>query len=246
MADWWHENVVEPGKLPLLLALFFFIGTFAVVRGVTRMIRAGRGPFRNVSPGGLHVHHMVPGVLLMVVGGFGAVAADHGGWVPSVVAAVFGIGSGLVLDEFALILHMQDVYWSEQGRKSVELVVLTAALVAMLTAGFLPLGVDALSAEEQQNRLALASTLLGHFGFAVVSLAKGKPRLALFGVFVPLVALVGAVRLARPDSPWATRFYKRRQRARDRAVRRAGKHDARWSRLRRRLGDTLGGHPGPG
>lgn len=58
---------------------------------------------------------------------------------------LFGIGAGLVLDEFALILHLDDVYWSEDGRKSVEIVVLTAALVALMLGGFLPFGVNDLT-----------------------------------------------------------------------------------------------------
>lgn len=241
METWWYRNIVEPGKLPLLLSLLFFIGTFAVVRGVTRLIRAGHGPFRDVSAGGLHIHHAVPGVVLMVTGGFGAVAAGQDGWVADVTAALFGTGAGLVLDEFALILYLQDVYWSEQGRKSVEAVVLTAALVGLLLAGFLPLGVDSLSPAERQNRALLTGTVLGHFACAVVALAKGKPRPALIGVLVPFVALFAAVRLARPGSPWDTRCYRRRPRTRKRALRRAERHDARWAALRHRLGDLLAG-----
>ncbi len=65
---------------------------------------------------------------------------------------LFGIGAGLVLDEFALILHLNDVYWSEAGRKSVEMVVVTAALVVLLLAGFAPFGVNDLSEDELQNR----------------------------------------------------------------------------------------------
>lgn len=70
---WWHRNIVEPGQLPLLLALAAFVITFAVARSITRVIRAGRGPLHGVaSAGGRHVHHMDPGVLLMCVGGVAA------------------------------------------------------------------------------------------------------------------------------------------------------------------------------
>lgn len=74
MGDWWQRNIMEPGKLPLLLALAAFVLTFAVTRVITRLIRAGKGPFGNVKAGGVHIHHVVPGVVLTVVGGFGAVA----------------------------------------------------------------------------------------------------------------------------------------------------------------------------
>ncbi|GGP54113.1 hypothetical protein ACX9I7_07965 [Streptomyces sp. L500] len=243
MGHWLARNIVEPGKLPLLLALGAFVLTFLVTRVITRLIRAGKGPFRNIRPGGLHVHHVVPGVVLMVVGGFAAVAEGRHGFGAALAAVLFGMGAGLVLDEFALILHLDDVYWTEQGRKSVEIVVLTAALVALVLAGFSPFGVNELTPDELQNRTIVVTNTLVNFLLALVSLAKGKPRLALIGAVVPLVAIVGAVRLARPGSPWARRFYRRRPRARRRARVRAYRHDARWAAVRIRIHDLLAGAP---
>ena len=188
MGHWLHRNIVEPGKLPLLLALTAFVLTFVITRVITRLIRAGKGPFGNIKAGDVHIHHVVPGVVLTVIGGFGAVASTRYGVGSALFAIVFGIGAGLVLDEFALILYLDDVYWTEAGRKSVEAVVLTAALV----------------------------------GF------------------------VGAIRLARPGSPWAKRFYrKRRHRARARSTLRAYHHDRRWAGPRRALQDWIGGKPDP-
>lgn len=126
MGHWLERNIIEPGKLPLLLALAAFVLTFLITRVVTRMIRAGKGPFGNVKAGGMHIHHVVPGVVLTVVGGFGAVASGQSGFGAGLCAVLFGMGAGLVLDEFALILHLDDVYWTEAGRQSVEVVVLTA------------------------------------------------------------------------------------------------------------------------
>ncbi|SEC85741.1 hypothetical protein SAMN05216532_2611 [Streptomyces sp. 2231.1] len=245
MGHWWERNILEPGKLPLLLALTAFVVTFLVTRVITRMIRAGRGPFGNVKAGGLHIHHVVPGVLLTVVGGFGAVASDRHGAGGAVAAVVFGMGAGLVLDEFALILHLDDVYWSTEGRKSVEVVVLTAALVLLLLAGFSPFGVNDLTQDELQDRGSVIATIAGNFVFALIALGKGKTRIAVFGAIVPLVAIVGAVRLARPGSPWARRFYGRRPRARAKAALRAYRHDRRWARPRRALQDWIGGKPDP-
>lgn len=156
MADWWYRNITEPGKLPLLLALLSFVVTFLVTRTITRLIRAGKGPFRNVSSGDVHIHHVVPGIFLMLVGGFWAVAAGSHSLGPMLAAVMFGIGAGLVLDEFALILYLDDVYWSEQGRKSVEVVMLTAALVVLILTGFTPFGVNDMSPDERSNRAALA------------------------------------------------------------------------------------------
>ncbi|MFF7351058.1 MULTISPECIES: hypothetical protein [Streptomyces] len=245
MGHWWERNIVEPGKLPLLLALAAFLLTFVITRVITRLIRTGKGPFGDVKAGGVHIHHVVPGVVLTLVGGFGAVASDRHGTGGVVAAVLFGMGAGLVLDEFALILHLDDVYWTEEGRKSVEAVVLTAALVGLLLAGFAPFGVNDLTRQELQDRGGALSTIAMNFLFALVALSKGKVRVAVFGAIVPLVALVGAVRLARPGSPWARRFYGNRPRARARAVLRAYRHDRRWAAPRRVVQDWIGGKPDP-
>ncbi|WP_240135981.1 hypothetical protein [Streptomyces sp. MUM 178J] len=250
MDDWFYRNIVEPGKLPTLLALSSFILTFLITRTVTRLIRAGKGPFRNVTPGGMHIHHVVPGVILTVVGGFAALSATGHDVAAAVCAVIFGIGAGLVLDEFALLLHLDDVYWTEEGRKSVEVVVLAAALALLVLSGFSPLGVDQLTEEERENRAVVILTLAADFVFVIVTLLKGKLRMALIGVLVPFVALFGAVRLARPGSPWARRFYRNRPRARARAQLRSYRHDRRWDRPRRKFQDLIGGAPdrptGPG
>ncbi|MGW2724981.1 hypothetical protein [Streptomyces sp. NPDC001492] len=245
MGHWLHRNIVEPGKLPLLLALAAFVLTFLITRLVTRLIRAGRGPFGNVKAGGVHIHHVVPGVVLTVIGGFGAVASDRHGFGAALCAVLFGIGAGLVLDEFALILHLDDVYWTEEGRKSVEVVVLTAALVGLVLSGFAPFGVNDMSQQELHDRGDVISTVVVNFLFSLAVLSKGKARMAIFSVIIPFIGLIGLVRLARPGSPWARRFYRRRPRARAKATLRAYRHDRRWAGPRRKLQDLLGGRPDP-
>jgi hypothetical protein len=243
---WLERNIIEPGKLPLLLALVSFVLTFVITRGITRLIRAGKGPFRNVSgSGGVHIHHVVPGVILTIIGGFGAVAGGQYGFGSALSAVVFGIGAGLVLDEFALVLHLADVYWTEAGRKSVEMVVLTASLVGLLLIGFSPLGVNDLSDDQEQNRATVIVNIVVNFVFALIALFKGRTRLAVFGVIVPVMALIGAVRLARPGSYWAKRFYRRRPRARAKSSLRAYRHDRRWIGPRRAFQDWIGGAPDP-
>ncbi|MEU1256922.1 hypothetical protein ACWHLZ_35510 [Streptomyces chartreusis] len=243
MGDWWQRNIVEPGKLPLLLALAAFVITFLVTRLITRMIRAGKGPFRNIKTGSVHIHHVVPGIVLTIIGGFCAVAGGQRGFGSATAAVIFGIGAGLVMDEFALILHLDDVYWTEDGRKSVEVVVLTAALVGLLLLGFAPFGVNDLNDEETQNRGTVLTTIGGNFLIALIALFKGKPKMALFGVIIPFVALFGAIRVARPTSPWAKRFYRRRPRARAKAQLRAYHHDKRWLGPSRKVQDWIGGAP---
>ncbi|MEU1536731.1 hypothetical protein [Actinacidiphila glaucinigra] len=241
MGDWWYRNIIEPGKLPLLLALGAFVLTFLVTRMITRLIRAGRGPFRNISSGGTHIHHVVPGIILMTIGGFGGVASSSQGFGAGLSAVLFGAGAGLVLDEFALVLYLDDVYWSDRGRKSVEAVVVTFSVVLMMLLGLVPFGVDSVTPDEQQSRVSVILTIAVNFLFVLLALVKGKLRSAVLGVFVPFVALFAALRLARPDSLWAERLYSRRPRAAQRAEARAARHDARWAGPLRRLQDWLGG-----
>jgi len=103
MVSWWHRDVLAAGKLPLMLCFLAFVVTFVLTRTITRMIRDGRGPFRNqVTASGTHIHHSVPGIILLIIGAFTAVGGpDSLGW-RSFAAVAVGTGTSLVLDEFAL------------------------------------------------------------------------------------------------------------------------------------------------
>ncbi|WP_042408342.1 hypothetical protein [Streptacidiphilus carbonis] len=197
----------QQGRLQLAVALGAFVLTFLITRGVTHLIRSGRGPFGNVSVGGTHVHHVVPGIVLMVTGGFLEAGTRGTGWPATLAAALFGVGTGLVLDEFALVLHLDDVYWSAQGRLSVNVIALTLAVVGICLLGVFPSGSTA--PQETSGRWDVALNILINVAFAVVAMAKGKFRLGLVGVLVPFVSIVAAVRLARPHSWWARHRYRK-------------------------------------
>ena len=206
--EWWYDNIVEPGKLPLLLCLGAFVVTFVLTRVITRMIRAGIGPFKNnVSESGLHIHHAVPGILLLILGAIMAIRGPDSPWI-EIAGVIIGIGTSLILDEFALILHLEDVYWSDEGRISVELAGLTAACIGFTMLGFSPVGVDDLTVGELQVRITLITSLIIQAMLILVCLFKGKYRAALISCFVPVVAWVSAIRLARPNSRWAKRRYR--------------------------------------
>jgi len=113
----------------LFLASLGFLVTFGIVRGITHLIRAGVGPFHNVSTGGLHIHHLVWGILLLLVVGYVWLIEQGTGsnWLASVSAIAYGVGAALTLDEFALWLNLQDVYWTGPGRVSIDAVVIFAA-----------------------------------------------------------------------------------------------------------------------
>ena len=110
-----------------------FLVTFAIVRGITHLIRAGIGPFHNVSSGGLHIHHLVWGILLLLVVGYIWLieAGTTSSLLSSVTAIAFGVGAALTLDEFALWLNLQDVYWTGPGRESIDAVVIFVSLLSV-------------------------------------------------------------------------------------------------------------------
>ncbi len=241
MLSWWHRDVIAAGKLPLMLSFVSFVVTFVSTRTITRMIRNGRGPFRNVTAGGTHVHHSVPGMILLIIGAFTAVGdPDALGWL-SFAAVAIGIGTSLVLDEFALILHLQDVYWSGEGQLSVEAVSLVAACLGLALVGFSPLRVPGLRGVELSLRLGATGILVIDACLALVCILKGKYRSGLFALFLPPAGLIGAVRLARPNSIWARRRY-RGQRL-ERATRRAADFDRHWEPLQADWVDFIGGRP---
>lgn len=241
MPAWWEREIVEPGKLPLLLCFVAFVVTFLVARAITRLIRSGRGPFHDLSAGGAHIHHAVPGLCLLVVGAFTAIGAPPEAPWRELAAVAIGIGASLVLDEFALILHLEDVYWSQEGQLSVQAVAVAMAYLALVLLGIHPLGVDDVSPAELRLRLSLLASIALTVIVFVVCLTKGKYRLAMLAVFIPVVGLVGAVRLARPGSRWFRSRYPAAKQ--QRAVARADAFDARWDPLFRRLGGAVAGGP---
>jgi len=195
-------------NVPLLVCFAAFVITFLVTRTITRMIRAGKGPFHdNVSEGGMHIHHAVPGIILLTAGAFIAVgtSGSGSGWV-TVAALLVGVGTSLVLYEFALILHLQDVYWADEGRISVEMVSLAMACLGLAVVGLTPFDLRGLEGGVE-GVIVLLLVVLAIVWLIVVSIMKGKYKLALFGAFIPLCALVAAIRLARPESRWAKRHY---------------------------------------
>ncbi|HYH32715.1 MAG TPA: hypothetical protein VD903_20265 [Pseudonocardia sp.] len=202
-----------------------FLLTFLATRAVTRAIRGGRGPFRNASVGGVHVHHQVYGIFLLLGAGTAEFTYRPGApWV-DVLAVLFGAGAALTLDEFALWLRLDDVYWQREGRSSVDAVLVTVVVGALLLVGVDPFGRVA-----EDGVAVLTLTVLADVACAIVAILKGRPVLGVIGVLVPVLALVAAVRLARPSSPWARRRYDERMLAR--ALRRfpPGRR-TRWDRL---------------
>ena len=233
------HNIFDSGREPALVMLVAFVLTFICARTYTRMARIkGWG---SASIGDVHAHHLVFGVVIALIAGALAFALPPGQqpWVELVLAALFGGGAALILDEFALIFHLQDVYWEEQGRKSVD------AVVIALTLGFLfMLRTAPLGQSDDSSRLVLTTTLIINLGFVVVAALKGKIYMAVIGVFVPSVAQVGAVRLGKPDSIWARRFYHKNSKKLQVATSRQHRYQSLWQPRKEWLWDVIGGKTG--
>jgi hypothetical protein len=208
MSGWFRTEIVHTGRLPLFCFFVAFVAGFGFIRLSVRMIRARvRWWPGNFRAGDMHIHHMVFGVVFMVVAGVGELAAPlyPVGWRAG-AAGLFGLGTALVLDEFALILHLRDVYWTSDGRVSIDAVFIAAGITALLLLGATPVGVEP-AADSFPTFIVSAAAL---FGLAAVTLLKGKIWTAIFGLFLPPLFFVGAIRLARPGSPWARWRYQAR------------------------------------
>jgi hypothetical protein len=239
MVEWYSREILEPGRQPMLLALLAFLITFLVTRMITRLIRAGRGPFRNVSTRDVHIHHVVPGLIILLLGGVLALGSGERGLWRQVAGILFGLGAALVLDEFAMVLHLDDVYWTNEGRLSADAV--TLAAVVMFCA-LLIIAPNNPPADEVTGFWMTALSALLFVGFWLfpisIVILKGKLWMATFALlFIPL-AWVAGVRLARPGSPWAHFRYRHAPKKAAKAQQRADK----WNRRQQPIRDWISAH----
>ncbi|AYJ47868.1 DUF2254 family protein [Rhodococcus sp. P1Y] len=216
MGRWFTETVVDNGRLPLFFLLVSFLLAFLFIRFSVRMIRAEVSWWPgNVTPGGMHIHHVMFGLVMVLISGFALVAiANYETPVANcVLAGIFGVGSALMLDEFALILHLRDVYWAEEGRSSIDAVFVAVAITGLYLLGVHPIGFAGdFDAYQEDRSLVTLAVVLGGLAFqlalAAITLLKGKLWTGLVGLFFVPLLIVGAWRLGRPNSPWARWRYR--------------------------------------
>jgi hypothetical protein len=222
----YEQYIYEAGKEPLFLLLLSFLIAFFLTRLYTRLARYRGWGSGNV--GGVHLHHIVPGIVLVLVAGL-LLAATSGAQSTSrgSIAIVFGVGAALVLDEFALILHLEDVYWTERGRLSVEAAILGVLVTALMLVATSPFG----SAGDSARLITIFHFIALNLALATVTLLKGKFILGTATIFISPLGLIGSLRLAKPYSPWAVWFY---DDARGRPSRRA-KRERKLARATRRF-----------
>lgn len=226
----------EPGREAAFVVLLSFLLSFGFIRTSARLTRAvSWWPGGVETSSGVHLHHLVWGNVLVLVAGFTAFATDLESPWWQITAVAFGVGAGFTLDEFALWVRLQDVYWAEEGRASID-----AVILATVFAGLVVLGVDPYGLDEAGSIVATAVWVLFTLAMAAVAFFKGRILLGVLALFFPFIAGPWALlRLATPRSPWARRYDAAKL---ERARRRYGP-DTRPQRIKRALLDAIGGAP---
>lgn len=247
MSTWFANDIVAGGRLPLFSFCVGLIVGFMGIRISVRLIRANVSWwFGNVKPGGLHLHHMVFGVVLCLGSAIGLIANFDKATqtTAAVLAGVFGLGAALILDEFALILYLRDVYWQEEGRASVDAVFVAIAMSGLLLLGLRPLDlVDFAGFRDSPERAAQIGFGVISLGTAAIVLLKGKIWTGLIGLFFFPLLLIGAIRLSRPGAPWARWRYEQDSRRMLRALRRERRLRRPLIRAKIAVQDLMAGRP---
>jgi hypothetical protein len=226
------------GQRAGFVVLLAFLLTFGFIRTSARIIRSPKLPWwpgSVTTDSGLHLHHLVWGIVLLLISGFLGYAINPLSPWNEVLAALFGIGAGLTLDEFALWVYLRDVYWAEEGRSSFDAIVVATVIGGLIVLGFAPFDL----ANESRSIGTLILVVGLDVLLAAITIFKGKPLLGITGLFIPFLSIFGTVRLASPRSPWARKFYAADGKKLERSK-------ARWRRIeerRRRVGDVLAGAP---
>ncbi len=219
------------------LLLLGLLGSFGFIRMSTRLMRSPKVSWwpGSVKTAGVHIHHLVFGIVLLMLAGFLEFALRPDSPWLEILAAGFGIGAGLTLDEFALWLHLEDVYWAEEGRRSVDAIIVATIVAGAIVLGLAPVG------SNDGSAAGIVLAVVEALAFATVAAVKGKYWSALLSMFIPPVGWVSAIRLAKPGSPWARRVYPEGSVKLAKATRR----DERSTERYRRWQELIGGRPSP-
>ena len=234
------SSAPEPGRDSAFLVLLAFLVSFLFIRTSARLARSPRVPWwpGSVEAGGVHVHHLVFGISLLLASGFTAFVSDLEAPWWQITAVAFGVGAGLTLDEFALWLRLSDVYWSEEGRESIDAVIVCALLGGLVVVGLQPFDLD-----DTSSAIGTTVAVPVVVALAAIAFAKGRILLGAISIFIPVVGAFAAVRLAKPNSPWAHRRYRGRRAHRLERARARYASDRRGEVLGTRIRDAIGGTP---
>ncbi len=245
-SDFWNDQILANEKEGIFLVLAGFVLSFAFIRMSTRLMRSPRVPWwpgSVVSDSGVHLHHLVFGIVtMMVAGALGFVALGDSPYA-EICAFFFGIGAGLTIDEFALWVYLDDVYWAEQGRSSIDAMVIAAAGMLLVLLGLSPFSFHTGSVEQTVGSILGAAT-----AFLLVAICFAKQRVlhGTVGFFLFPLAIYGAARIAKPGSPWARRRYGERRPAKQAKAEARFPPDRRTERFKNAFRDLVGGKPSEG
>ncbi len=226
------------GRNALLLLLAASLLTFVLARLYTRLARRHSWPSGRI--GEVHVHHMVVGVVLVLASGMLDISLNPGDDGREILAVTFGVGGAFILDEFALTFHLRDVYWTEEGRRSIDACIMWMLLGALLLVGVSPFGIHDKTVVPRAIGFAVIAV---NIVLSIVTCLKGKLTFGLLSVFLPPVGLITATRLARPGSVWAQLFYPIEGERLGRAIVRFHPEESQIERFRIRVFDFVGGAP---
>jgi hypothetical protein len=231
--------VADDGRQHAFVCLAALLISFLAIRTSARMTRRFTWwPGGVKTSGGVHLHHFVWGIFLMLGSGFAGLGLHLSEPWGGIDAAVFGVGAGFTLDEFALWTRMEDVYWSAEGRSSLEAVAVVSTVGLLVVIGIRPFELS-----DAESAITVSSAIALSLALAAVAILKGRILLGAVGLFVTPVSLFAALRLARPSSPWARRRYPAGSARLVRSQQRFQGPTARWPRISRRLMDAVGGRP---
>jgi len=245
-SDFWNDQILANEKQGLFLVLAGFILSFAFIRMSTRLMRSPRAPWwpgSVVSDSGVHLHHLVFGIVtMMVAGALGFMALGQSPYT-EICAFAFGIGAGLTIDEFALWVYLDDVYWAEQGRSSIDATVIAAAGMMLILLGFSPFSFQTGSVAETTISIVGAALV---FALVAICFLKQRAMHGAVGFFVFPIAIYGAARLGKPGSAWARRRYGERNPGKQAEAEDRFQPDRHTERFKNAFRDIVGGKPSEG
>lgn len=244
LSEFWNELVAHH-RQAVFLVLVGFLLSFAFIRMSTRLMRSPKVPWwpgSVVSESGVHLHHLVFGIVTMMLAGTLGFAAIGNGHLVEVCAFGFGIGAGLTIDEFALWVYLDDVYWAEQGRKSIDATVIAAATMGLVVLGVNPFHLGS----ESESTLATVFSALLVISVVAVCFLKSRWLHGTIGFFIFPIAIYGAARIGKPDSAWARRRYGERRAKKQVKAEKRFSPDRRTERFKNAFRDIVGGKPNEG
>jgi hypothetical protein len=246
ISDFWNTHILAHERQGVFLVLVGFILSFAFIRMSTRLMRSPKVPWwpGSVSTGGgVHLHHLVFGIVAMMIAGTLGFAVHGDSPYAEICGFVFGVGAGLTIDEFALWVYLDDVYWAEEGRSSIDATVIAAAAMGLVVVGVNPLDLG-----NGESEGVAAVVVSGFLLFSVVAICflKGRNLHGIIGFFVFPIALYGACRIGKPNSAWARRRYGERRPKKQAKSENRFPPDRRTDRFKEAFRDIVGGKPSEG